>query len=58
MSYHLYFPSTLQPKNMMVNEGDTIKLPCVVDRLDNFVIMWKKVNYHIIGTLVVQQKGQ
>ena len=48
----------LQPKNMMVNEGDTIKLPCVVDRLDNFVIMWKKVNYHIIGTLVVQQKGQ
>ena len=32
---------------MMVNEGDTIKLPCVVDRLDNFVIMWKKVNYHI-----------
>jgi len=30
------------PKNIMVNEGDTIKLPCTVDKLDNFVIIWKK----------------
>ena len=29
-------------KTIMVNEGDTIKLPCVVDKLDNFVIIWKK----------------
>ena len=26
----------------MVNEGDTIKLPCTVDKLDEFMIMWKK----------------
>jgi len=31
-----------QPKKIMVNEGDTIKLPCTVDKLDNFVIIWKK----------------
>ena len=31
-----------QPKKILVNEGDTIKLPCVVDKLDNFVIIWKK----------------
>jgi len=28
--------------NLMVNEGDTIKLPCFVDKLDGFVLMWKK----------------
>jgi len=31
-----------QPKKVMVNEGDTIKLPCLVDKIDNFVILWKK----------------
>jgi len=31
-----------QPKKIMVNEGDTIKLPCTVDKLDEFMIMWKK----------------
>ena len=31
-----------QAKNIMVNEGDTIKLPCIVDQLDNMVIIWKK----------------
>eukprot|EP00090_Calanus_glacialis_P024545 TRINITY_DN3816_c0_g1_i1.p1 TRINITY_DN3816_c0_g1~~TRINITY_DN3816_c0_g1_i1.p1 ORF type:complete len:511 (-),score=71.37 TRINITY_DN3816_c0_g1_i1:374-1906(-) len=30
------------PKTIMVNEGDTIKLPCTVDKLENFVIIWKK----------------
>jgi len=30
------------PKTIMVNEGDTIKLPCAVDKLENFVIIWKK----------------
>ena len=29
-------------KTIMVNEGDTIKLPCTVDKLENFVIIWKK----------------
>ena len=30
------------PKTIMVNEGDTIKLPCSVDKLENFLIIWKK----------------
>ena len=29
-------------KTIMVNEGDTIKLPCQVDSLGDFVILWKK----------------
>jgi len=29
-------------QNLMVNEGGTIRLPCVVDRLQGFVIIWKK----------------
>jgi len=28
--------------SQLVNEGDTIKLPCFVDKLDGFVLMWKK----------------
>jgi len=28
--------------NQLVNEGDTIKLPCWVDKLDGFVLLWKK----------------
>merc|ERR1712156_89176 len=29
-------------KTIIVNEGDTIKLPCQVDILGDFVIIWKK----------------
>ena len=25
-----------------VNTGDTVRLPCLVDRLEGFVMMWKK----------------
>merc|ERR1712223_1924552 len=28
--------------NMLVNEGSTIKLPCQVNRLEGFVLLWKK----------------
>lgn len=28
--------------NQLVNEGDRIKLPCIVDKLEGFVLMWKK----------------
>lgn len=28
-------------KTVTINEGQTIKLPCVVDKLDNFVMIWK-----------------
>jgi len=27
---------------ILVNEGDTIRLPCIVDRLEGFVMLWKK----------------
>ena len=33
-----------QPQSVLVNEGDTVKLPCIVDRLEGFVILWKKNN--------------
>jgi len=29
-------------KTIIVNEGDTIKLPCQVDILEDFIIIWKK----------------
>ena len=31
-----------QPKKLLVNEGDIVKLPCVVDKFEAFVIIWKK----------------
>jgi len=30
------------PQSVMVNEGDTVRLPCIVDRLEGFVMLWKK----------------
>ena len=30
------------PQSVLVNEGDTIRLPCMVDRLEGFVTLWKK----------------
>jgi len=35
-----YFQTSGQ--NMLVNEGSTIKLPCIVNRLEGFVLLWKK----------------
>ena len=31
-----------QSKRITINEGDTIKLPCMVDNLDDLVIIWRK----------------
>jgi len=31
-----------EEKDTFVNEGDTITLPCFVDTLDGFVLMWKR----------------
>jgi len=31
-------------QNVLVNEGDNIRLPCIVDRLEGFVMLWKKGN--------------
>ena len=30
------------PQTLLVNEGDHIRLPCFVDRLEGFVLLWKK----------------
>ena len=30
------------PQNLLVNEGDTVRLPCYVDKLEGFVMLWKK----------------
>ena len=32
------------PLSVLVNEGDTVRLPCMVDRLEGFVMLWKKNN--------------
>ena len=34
------FRSTAQ--TLLVDEGDTVRLPCLVDRLEGFVMLWKK----------------
>ena len=34
---------------MIVNEGDTVRLPCYVDKLDGSVLLWKR--NHIIITV-------
>jgi len=31
-----------KPQTLLVNEGDTIRLPCYVDRLEGFVMLWKR----------------
>jgi hypothetical protein len=31
-----------QPQSVIVKAGDTIRLPCMVDRLEEFVMLWKK----------------
>ena len=35
---------TTESSNMIVNEGDTVRLPCIVDRLEGFVMLWKRGN--------------
>ena len=33
---------TSTPQTLLVDEGDTVRLPCLVDRLEGFVMLWKK----------------
>jgi len=35
-------------ESIMINEGDTIKMSCLVDKLDNLIILWKKGNKIIV----------
>ena len=30
------------PQNIIINEGDTVRLPCIVERLEGFVLLWKR----------------
>ena len=30
------------PQSVMVKEGETVRLPCIVDRLEGFVLIWKR----------------
>ena len=30
------------PQSIIVNEGDTVRLPCMVERLEGFVLLWKR----------------
>ena len=30
------------PQTLLVNEGETIRLPCFVNRLEGFVMLWKR----------------
>ena len=32
---------TTIPVNLMINEGDTIRLPCFVERIEGYVLLWK-----------------
>ena len=29
-------------QTLVIDSGDTVRLPCIVDRLEGFVMMWKK----------------
>ena len=29
-------------QTLIVDSGDTVRLPCIVDRLEGFVMLWKK----------------
>ena len=33
---------TSTPQTLLVDEGDTVRLPCLVDRLEGFVMLWKR----------------
>jgi len=52
----IYYAPKFQSESshMMVNEGETVRLPCLVDKLEGFVLMWKRdtniltVQYQII----------
>ena len=43
----------------MVNEGSTIRLPCVVDKLEGFVLLWKRGNEILaVGEQVITQDNK
>ena len=46
-------------KNVIVDEGSTIRLPCVVDKLEGFVLLWKRGNEILaVGEQVITQDNK
>ena len=37
-----YFRFISEPMSMLVNEGETVRLPCIVDRITGFVLLWNQ----------------
>ena len=49
---------TTESSNMIVNEGDTVRLPCIVDRLEGFVMLWKRGDVIItVANQIIDQVG-
>jgi len=46
------------PLHLEVNEGQTVRLPCLVDRLEGFVLLWRKNNRIIaVGQQILDKSG-
>jgi PhoPQ-activated pathogenicity-related protein len=41
-SFIFFLRFVTEAMSMLVNEGETVRLPCVVDRLEGFVLLWKQ----------------
>ena len=47
---------TTESSNMIVNEGDTVRLPCYVDKLEGFVMLWKRnVDIITVGSQIIDK---
>jgi hypothetical protein len=47
------------PLSLVVNEGDVIRLPCKVDRLEGFVMLWKKdKNIITVGEQIIDKRAR
>jgi len=46
------------PQHMVVRRGETVRLPCMVDRLEGFVLLWRKDdNIVSVGSQVLDSSG-
>ena len=44
------------PQILLVNEGDTVRLPCYVDKLEGFVMLWKRnENIITVGSQIIDK---
>ena len=50
---------TTESSKMIINEGDTVRLPCIVDRLEGFVMLWKRGEKIItVASQIIDQVGE